>query len=197
MMYICTDCSNATDTWKANPNASSMATNNGKQRSRRVAAKQVLSTQAESPSTGTDQSTESPSEITVFDPVLCYLASARDRSKKIDTIHLASAYFADSLIIRAKTKLWESSPAGIIGDFVNRKNTDGRSSKEAHVQDILDAMNKLDDMERIPTFAVKSDELYLLPKTSPNELLEYSVTERVSSVEEKLRRLAEAVDLII
>lgn len=132
----------------------------------------------------------------IFDPVLCYVASARETSKKNDISHLVSAYFASELVTEAKTTLWNSAPSDVIGEYTRRQNTDKRTCTEAHVQDIYDAMRKLDEKKCLPCFAVKATDLHLLPKAQPGELLDYSVTERVGQLERKLDRFSETIDLV-
>lgn len=132
----------------------------------------------------------------IVDPVLCYVASARESSRKDDLVHLVAAYFSSQLVNDAKATLWNSCPNDVIGDFTRRQNTDKRTGKEAHIQDIYDAMKKLDENKLLPCFVVRYTELHLLPKSKPSELLHYSVTERVSQLEAKLERFSQSVDLV-
>ena len=132
----------------------------------------------------------------IFNPLLCYVVSARNNSRKNDIAHLVSGFFSAEAIENAKTELWNNASHDIIGTELRRRNTDDRSSKEAHVQDIIDALRKLEDADALPLFAVTSDQLAQLPRSQPGELLDYSVSDRVARLETKLNRVIETVDFL-
>lgn len=186
---LCGDCSQVHDDVRDGKitieSLNQMLSNNGAPDSRSTRASNRGGTAAE---VGT--------EPCIFDPVLCYVASARETSTRKDIVQMVAAYFAGDLVSEAKTVLWKCASGGELGDMTKRKNTDERTGKEANVMDIYDGMRKLEEVRKLPTFGVKAAQLHLLPKVQPSELLEYSVTERVSQLEDKFERYMKTVDLL-
>ena len=125
--------------------------------------------------------------------MLGYIASVRNNSRKNDIVHLVSSFFTGPVIENAKKVLWEECSGDILGLLTRRKNTEERTSQRANVEDILDALGKLDEASSMPIFAVISDDLNLIPKVKPGELAEYSVVDRLSSLEDKVNRLCNTV----
>lgn len=143
-----------------------------------------------------NQPNEDDDSCVIHDPVLCYVASSRDTSRRSDISHLVAAYFAEDLINEAKSLLWKRASRDVIGDLLRRKTTDERTRKEANAQDIYDAMKKLEDKSCLPEFGVKSHQWHLMPKVKPCELLDYSITERMTQLETKFERMSESIDLL-
>lgn len=187
MMNVCPDCSKAHDDVRdgIDPSAALQHPTNVNVVTR------SMGNQA-SPS----QSDSAAGNSKIFDPVLFYVATSRDTSRRSDVAHLVATYFSDELVNNAKTLLWRTSSSDVIGEVVRRKSTDERTRKEANAQDIYDAMKKLEDKKCLPIFALESSQYHLIPKVQPCELLEYSVTERMAQFECKLERMSESMDLL-
>lgn len=85
-------------------------------------------------------------------------------------------------IIQAKKILWNLCESNL-EPYSERKNTDKRSSSEAHTQDILDAMTKMDSLNQLPVFVAKN--LDQLPIGQPEDLNIISIINRLSKIEDK------------
>ena len=73
--------------------------------------------------------------------------------------------------------------ASDLESYTQCKNTDKRSSSEAHIKDIFDALVKLDSINKLPSFVAKN--LDQLPNRQPEELNLISIINRISKLEEK------------
>ena len=71
-------------------------------------------------------------------------------------------------ILESKKLLW-SICKDILNDYIERKSSENRSSKEASINDIFDAMIKLTDESMLPVFVVKDIEN--LPDKPPQNTL--------------------------
>ena len=101
------------------------------------------------------------------------------------------------MIIEAKDMLWSKSNTSIIGKKMQRKDTQVRPEKEAHIQDIICALGKLDRVESLPCFAIDAYSLDLIPKSSPEELNNISLVDRLNSIESKFTKFQEILDKTI
>ena len=80
----------------------------------------------------------------VLQPLLAYIICSM-QSATIDNIRKATlGYFTPAQILEAKDALWENSDCEIIGEKPRRKSSNARHEEEAHLHDILCAINKLD-----------------------------------------------------
>lgn len=129
----------------------------------------------------------------IFNHVLGYIVSVRNCSRKNDIVHLVASFFSAPVIDGAKKELWDNCPVDVVGAFTRRKTTDERSSREANVEDMIDALRKLEDAAVMPEFAVPAEKLDLIPKVKPGELLDYSIAERLSRLEAKFSGLSDTV----
>lgn len=128
------------------------------------------------------------SEITIFDPLLAYTASARDVSSVRNLRVTLLARFTLEQVKSACSEMY-SKCGVILGEMTERNNSKLRTAKEAYVDDILEAMAKLDNIEDLPTFAVKSEDLKFIPRTMPEEADMLSLADRIGSLEEALSEL--------
>ena len=63
-------------------------------------------------------------------------------------------FYSSEEIAEAKRLLWETC-VNDLQPYTERKNTDKRSSTDANIADIFDAIVKLDDLNKLPNFAAK------------------------------------------
>ena len=105
-----------------------------------------------------------------------------------------TGYYAEADIVEAKHVLFEKCDALVIGPIKERRDGDSRSRVDAHVQDIISAMNKLDKANTMPTFAIPSNLLYSIPKSQPEELNNISVIDRLAQLENKWTKCQELLD---
>ena len=67
-----------------------------------------------------------------------------------------------------------------LGNFIERKRTNKRSSSLAHVNDIFQALIKLDGLNKMPIFVTR--DIKRLPDRQPEELNLLSIVEHLSKL---------------
>lgn len=133
----------------------------------------------------------------VIQPILSFILYAM-QSTTIENIKRTVVNFYDlDAIIEAKNKLWAISDINIIGEICKRKHTASRTQREAHTQDILVAMQKLDKANDTPNFAVDALSLGMIPKFTSEEASEVTITEKQIRMEIQLKDLQESVSKIL
>ena len=68
----------------------------------------------------------------------------------------------------------------------NRRTSLLRSEKDAHVEDILDALNKLDESQKRPRILIDAHHLSKIPRSHPEELNDISLLDRLNQLEQKM-----------
>ena len=119
----------------------------------------------------------------IIDPLLTYVRSSMDRATNDSILKARRDFYSTAEVKRAKDLLWKVCDDKIIGPLTNRRLTD------KNLDDVVEAMNKLDGAQQTPEFAVDSEGLKRIPTASPEELYHISIAERVSKVEAKLERM--------
>ena len=111
----------------------------------------------------------------------CYYIhnSAVDNIKK-----MVNLFYSEEDVIDAKKMLWSISNDDL-GAFQDRKTTNKRSSSLAHINDIFDALMKLDSIDKLPLFVAKN--ISKLPDRQPEEINLLSIIERLSNFETKIK----------
>ena len=74
----------------------------------------------------------------------------------------------------------------LLGELNERRDGKTRSAKEAFLDDVIDALTKLDAAEEMPVIAVHAEDLHLVPRVHPEELDLISLADRMGTVEEAL-----------
>ena len=98
---------------------------------------------------------------------------------------LSNFYDVDEIILAKKT-LWEVSKDNIdvIGEYQDRRGGSTRTAVEAHTEDILNAVKKLDAIQKFPDIVARN--LDRIPDRQPEELNLLWVTQRLKKVESML-----------
>jgi len=130
--------------------------------------------------------------VIVFDPMLAYIAWARDASNPRNLKRMVLAKFTFDQVKAAKTTLYEKCN-DVLGDFPERSKSKSRTADEAHVDDVVEAFVKLEIAGKLPQFAVLAEELHLVPRARPDEIEVFSLVDRISAVEEAVVALKDAV----
>lgn len=128
----------------------------------------------------------------IFDPMLTYVASVRNAATVSNMKRMLLAKFTASQVKNARAALWDKSPH-ILGELPDRRDGKNRTANEAMVEDILEAFSKLEGAGDLPTFAVRSEQLHLVPRARPEEIDVFSLVDRVNALEETLDLLKGAV----
>ena len=109
---------------------------------------------------------------------------------------LMATRFTSSVIKEAKKMLWDALDAdalGKIGRRKRRRDTQGRTSSEAHCKDIVNALGKLDAMSALPVIAVNALDVHLMPKLGTQKPEGY-VNGAVNSENKRVVERMEAVE---
>lgn len=122
-------------------------------------------------------------ESIIVNELLTYVNHYINKSNIENIKRITISFYEKNEIIEAKRKIWEIEPS--LGEFPERKTSEKRTSAEAHLDDIVDALVKLDNEQRIPIFVAKNVER--LPDRQPEELNLLSVINRLSKIEKTIK----------
>ena len=132
---------------------------------------------------------------TIMQPILAYATYAM-QSATVDNVRSAVLAHCTAIeIVEAKQVLWLRCGGDIIGsEMPRRRDTPARSIEEAHIHDILTALQKLDSADQPPTFAVLASDLGKIPRWHPEEMNQASLAERMLRMEQRMSALQETLD---
>ena len=89
-------------------------------------------------------------QVSVVNPLLAYMLFALQSGAAQNVRQAVIAHFLLNAVLDAKTTLGDACDNVILGDKLKRKDSQTRTEPEAHVQDILLALHKLDRMDKLP-----------------------------------------------
>ena len=95
---------------------------------------------------------------------------------------IISNFYPLEEIITAKKMLWALC-SDSLEQYIERKSTDKRSSVEASINDIFEALSKLDILGKVPTFVAKN--IDKLPSRQPEELNMICIINRLVKLEQQ------------
>ena len=98
-------------------------------------------------------------------------------------------YFTPAQISEAEDALWGNSDWEIIGEKPRRKSSNTRPDEEAHLNDILCAINELDAGSKMPCVVIDAYSLSQIPRSHPEELNNISLLDRLNSLKEAVSGL--------
>ena len=120
----------------------------------------------------------------IVNELLSYLSFYMNNSA-IDNIKKIAINFYDSDdIINSKKVLWENR-TNILGPYTDRKKSDKRTVSEANINDIFEALTKLDTAQELPKFVAQN--LDKLPERHPEELNVLTLINRVATIEKTMK----------
>ena len=121
----------------------------------------------------------------VLQPLLAYVIFSM-QSATIDNIRKATlGYFTPAQISEAKDALWENSDCKIIITS-SQVSSNARPEEEAHLHDILCAINKLDAGSKMPCVVIDAYSLGQIPRSHPEELNNISLLDRLNRLEQRM-----------
>ena len=82
-------------------------------------------------------------EVSIVNPLLAYMLFALQSGTAENVRQAVIAHFPLNAVLDAKTALWDACDNVILGDKLKRKDSQTRTELEAHVQDILIAINNI------------------------------------------------------
>ena len=94
-------------------------------------------------------------------------------------------FYTEEEIVESKTFLWNVADKDL-EPYQPRKSTAKRSCSSANIDDILKALNKLDNDDKLPKFVAFN--LSRVPNRQPEELNLLYIVERLTKVENKLKQ---------
>lgn len=136
------------------------------------------------------------SDEIIIQPLLSYILFSLGSGTVTNIIRAVANHFVLDVIEEAKNVLWAKCDHSVIGAKSNRRDSAVRSVKEAHIQDIITALQKLDAQDNLPRLAIDAQSLGIIPRSHPEELNDISVMDRLNKMEQKFSALQEALDSI-
>ena len=136
----------------------------------------------------------STTDKVLIQPILSYILFSM-QSAPADTIKQAvMGHFTEIQISEAKDMLWTFCGTRIIGDKKSRRDSNFRSVKETHVVDIINALHKLDNANKLPPIVIHAHSLATIPRSHPEELNNISLCDRLNQLEARMIKMQEQVD---
>ena len=145
-------------------------------------------------SAGTHNEEDNIPEVSVVNPLLAYMLFALQSGTAENVRQAVIAHFPLNAVLNAKTALWDACDNVILGDKLKSKNSQTKTELEAHVQDILIALHKLDRMDKLPVVLIYSRDLAVIPRSHPEELNNMSLVDRLNRLEARLSGVQEVLD---
>lgn len=133
----------------------------------------------------------------VIEPTLAYIWFSMQSGTFDNVKTVAVSHFSLEAVVAAKNTLWEASDNSVIGEKFRRRGTAARNEKVAHINDIVEALSKLDQAGKVPTLAIDALSLGFIPRAKPEELNDISVIERLTKVEQLVKSLYETTDKLM
>ena len=112
----------------------------------------------------------------------CYLHNSTITNIKKNIV----SFYSYEDIIDAKKLLWDIGKDSL-GSYTERRTTDRRSCSEASLNDIIDAMQKLDMSDNLPNFVAKN--VQKVPDRQPEELNLMYILSRINFLENKMSNI--------
>ena len=136
----------------------------------------------------------SDNPVTIVDALLSYVLFSLQNSNADSVRNAVLGHFTADQILHSKNSLWDKCSNEIIGEKMRRKDSVTRPEKEAHTQDIITAISKLDKSDNMPTILINAQDLHLIPRSHPEELNNISLVDRLNRMEKRMTNLQEVMD---
>ena len=136
------------------------------------------------------------SESVTFNAMLTYVAFSRETSANELIAKACKQFYSIEELQEAKEALWKVGDKDIMPAYVKRRDSTVRSEVDAIIDDILNAMQKLDEADRMPSLAVTPAGMHRMPRVPPAETCSISICERVGTLEQTVRMLSESLSKI-
>ena len=127
---------------------------------------------------------------TYINELLCYAANYLNNSTLINIKKIIEMFYSGEEVSAAKSLLWELR-GDTLGPNIERKTTNKRTGTAANIDDMFEALLKLDAEQNLPLFVARNIER--IPDRQPEQLNILTVIDRLSKVESLLKLQDEAV----
>jgi hypothetical protein len=162
-LYLCKDCYDV----RFNEGGSDTTTEGHNESSDDTSVKEIGDHPGENENaTETNQyrtNIPTPGNKLISNPLLAYMVFALQSGTSENVKNAVLGHFTEDVIIAAKDVLWKFCGNSIIGEKCRRKDSMTRTEKEAHVQDIVSALGKLDRAEKMPHIVMDAYSLGEIP----------------------------------
>ena len=132
----------------------------------------------------------------IIDPLLSYILFSLQSATNENVQKAVLGHFTPSQISEAKDILWENCEDSL-GKKPRRVGSSARPDHEAHLHDILTALEKLDRSQKLPNIVINAFQLNLIPRSHPEELNNISLLDRLNMIEKRLSVLQTCTDRVI
>ena len=130
---------------------------------------------------------------TVVNPVLTYISSSLLHSSAQATKAACKSFYTLEELLLAKDILWDVGDEKILDKKISRRDSSKGNEVDKVLDDLLTGVNKLSAADQLPMFTVDARGLARIPKAAPHEALPISLCERVNALEEKLKKVMDAL----
>ena len=120
----------------------------------------------------------------IIHPILAYIVYALQKGPPAKIKDVITQHFTSSEIKEAKGELWRVCQEDLETEK-NHRTTRERTAEMANVEDIIEAILKLDSDSKLPRVMVAAEDLHKIPRPAPEELNDISVSERLDRLELK------------
>ena len=107
-------------------------------------------------------------------------SSAVENIKKV-----VQNFYSEDEVVQAKRTLWDHSCSKWLSKYPERKSSDIRPAKIPHIEDIIDALKKLDASDKLPDILARN--IDRLPDRQPEEMNLLAVVQRISNLEKSVK----------
>ena len=129
----------------------------------------------------------------IFNELLFYTKHFMD-SASVDNIKkIVMHFYDDTEIVDAKRAIWANN-VDVLGAYPERKSTDNRHARIPNVNDIFNALSKLDAVDKMPRIAAL--QLNKIPDRQPEELNILSIIDRVARMENNMTKHEETLSTL-
>ena len=115
----------------------------------------------------------------IVNGLLCYAIHHLDSGAGFDIEHYLFKFYKHADVVAAKKALWNAYKDDL-SRYDNRKNSESRAATEAHIQDIMKALKKLDGLNKTPEVYVK--DLDSVPDRQPADLNYAMLVQKVADL---------------
>ncbi len=133
-------------------------------------------------------------DVILCDPVISYIWFSMNGGTRNNIKRAVLGHFTPNTIYSVRNALWDTCDTAVIGKVIHRNESASRSAVEITVDDILDALSKLDTARMVPNIMMKAVDLYLIPKSHPEELSTISLVDRLNVFETKMSEIFGHID---
>ena len=129
-------------------------------------------------------------EKTHINELLCYATFYQNNSTVSNIKKMIEIFYTQDEIIAAKKLLWDLC-GNKLGPYHDRKTSPNRTGSSANIDDIFEALTKIDSCDSVPTFvALNVDRV---PDRQPEELNLVMIVDRLSNIEKLARSHDDAI----